>query len=134
MAFSEYMNFNSGTFRQPQGLAGNSKPVCFYYSSFSLAKPFCAVCTGIVWINNPGLFSNLCLCLSMFNCLTPFCHPISDPSTDLESLSQDRPHYLQTCSCICTFCWEGFCLQVNLCQMLLFLQNKGRTCCVHKLF
>ena len=25
-------------------------------------------------------------------------------------------------------------LQVNLCQKLLFLQNMGRTCCVHKLF
>ena len=25
-------------------------------------------------------------------------------------------------------------VQVNLCQKLLFLQNKGRTCCVHKLF
>ena len=25
-------------------------------------------------------------------------------------------------------------IQVNLCQKLLFLQNMGRTCCVHKLF
>ena len=25
-------------------------------------------------------------------------------------------------------------VQVNLCQKLLFLQNKGRTCCVHRLF
>ena len=25
-------------------------------------------------------------------------------------------------------------IQVNLCQRLLFLQNIGRTCCVHKLF
>ena len=25
-------------------------------------------------------------------------------------------------------------LQVNLCQKLLFLQNMGRTCCLHKLF
>ena len=25
-------------------------------------------------------------------------------------------------------------VQVNLCQKLLFLQNMGRTCCVHKLF
>ena len=25
-------------------------------------------------------------------------------------------------------------LQVNLCQKLLFLQNMGRTCCIHKLF
>ena len=30
--------------------------------------------------------------------------------------------------------WQPLSIQVNLCQKLLFLQNMGRTCCVHKLF
>ena len=30
--------------------------------------------------------------------------------------------------------FDNFLVQVNLCQMLFFLQNMGRTCCVQKLF
>jgi hypothetical protein len=52
-------------------------------------------------------FSNLCLYIPFW----PLFLPTNFRSKHrFKSLGQDRPHYFQTCSCICTFCSEGFCL------------------------